>query len=138
MSQSIASFQVGDAMPAILAAEASYQESLRQLASWVRADRSRYENMIADTKEHLDAGLEVLELVSSNAGESVQAHNSAFVHTHPETTEARQLKSRLDRFAGTAPHLARQFDLLVMRLTRLHSPLGQTTARSAGAAARMC
>jgi hypothetical protein len=135
MSQSIASFQVGEAMPAILAAEASYQESLRQLASWVRADRSRSENLIADTKEHLNAGLEVLELVSNNAGESVHAHNSAFVHMYHGTTEASQLKSRRDRFAGTAPHLARQFDQLVMRLTRLHSPIAQTTARSA---ARMC
>jgi hypothetical protein len=130
MTQSTTAFQVNTAVPAILAAQTAYQESLRQLASWVRTDKSRSENMIPDTHEHLLAGLAVLESVSNTAGESVQAHNSMFARLQYEAMTVEQLKRQRDRYAGTAPHLARLFDQLGLRLAHLGTSVAHAGATS--------
>jgi hypothetical protein len=128
MTQSTTAFHVGTAVPAILAAQAAYQESLRQLASWVRTDKSRSESMLPDTREHLLAGLAVLESVSTTAGDSVQVHNSVFAHLPYESMTVEQLKCQRDRYAGTAPHLARLFDQLGLRLAHLGTSVAHTGA----------
>lgn len=129
MSQSTTSANISSALPGILAAEASYRDSLCQLATWVRADKARCENLAPDTKEHLMAGLRVLELVSSTAGENVHAHDKVVIHLQA-MSEAEQLLARRALFAGTAPHLARKFDEIVLRLACFSDGVAHGGARS--------
>ena len=85
--------------------------------------------MVPDTRDHLTSGLAVLESVSTSAGESVQVHDSVSARLH-EALTAESLRSRRDRYAGTAPHLARLFDQLGLRLAILGSSIAYVGASS--------